>query len=148
MASSAPPRLAAWLLRHFGSSPNNAALIGDLDERYRSGRTRLWYWQQAVWAIAASFFKEISEHKALAIRALIIGWATKAAWFSAFWYVYGYRPMVLFYVLLEFIVPPVTSAGASVMHWQPFPPLVIYGWGPRCSRSSPESRNTWGSSTL
>jgi hypothetical protein len=106
----------------------------------------------------------------LATRALIIGWAAKAAWFSAFWYVYGgpsrlfaaridtllfvllagiiammstgwiiaqthrlhCRPMVLLYILLELIAPPITfiSAGASVMHWRPLPPLVIYGWGP------------------
>lgn len=34
MNAARPPRLAVWLLRRFGSSPNNAAIIGDLDERY------------------------------------------------------------------------------------------------------------------
>ena len=101
MRSEQPPCVAKWLLRHFGSSPNNAALIGDLDERYRYSRNRFWYWRQVVWAIVASFFKEISGHKALAIRALIIGWTIKAAWLSAFWYVYGAPPRRLFTAGIE-----------------------------------------------
>ena len=32
-----PAKAAKWLLNHMGCSPNNAAVIGDLDERYRSG---------------------------------------------------------------------------------------------------------------
>lgn len=41
-----PPRLAVWLLRNFGSSPNNESLLGDLNERLRQGRSRIWYWRQ------------------------------------------------------------------------------------------------------
>ena len=36
MRSDQPPKLAHWLLDHFGCSPNNEAVIGDLDERYES----------------------------------------------------------------------------------------------------------------
>ena len=59
MRSNQPPSIAKWLLRHFGSSPNNEAVIGDLDERYRQGRSYLWYWKQAFQAIATSFFNEV-----------------------------------------------------------------------------------------
>src|SRR5262249_23185330 len=51
MRSMGPPRLARWLLSHLGSSGNNDALIGDLDERYRAGRSWGWYWKQAIVAI-------------------------------------------------------------------------------------------------
>ena len=68
-----PPRIAAWLLRHFGCSPNNDAVIGDLDERYQRGRPAAWYWKQVAITITASLFKEMSSHKVLAVRALLIG---------------------------------------------------------------------------
>jgi hypothetical protein len=69
-----PPRIATWLLRHFGSSPNNDVVIGDLNERYQQGRSRLWYWRQAVAAIVVSFFTEVWSHKLLTIWAMYIGW--------------------------------------------------------------------------
>jgi len=74
MRSTQPPRTAGWLLRHFGSSPNNEALIGDLDERYRQGRSNLWYWRQALLAIVTSFFNEVGTHKLLTLRAIATGW--------------------------------------------------------------------------
>ena len=69
-----PPRIAAWLLRHLGCSPNNDVVIGDLNERYRQGRSRLWYWRQTAAAIVLSFFKEVSSHKLLTLWAMYIGW--------------------------------------------------------------------------
>lgn len=69
------PVVAKWLLKHFGSSPNNDVVIGDLDERYRtSGRSRLWYWRQVLLAIIVSGFREISEQKSLTLRAIFTGW--------------------------------------------------------------------------
>src|SRR6266566_4775556 len=49
--SEQPPRLATWLLRHFGSSPNMDAIVGDLNEQYRQGRSRGWCWMQVLIAI-------------------------------------------------------------------------------------------------
>jgi hypothetical protein len=43
-----PPTMAIWLLRHFGCSPNNDAIIGDLNEKYQGRQSRLWYWGQVV----------------------------------------------------------------------------------------------------
>jgi hypothetical protein len=80
MRSMEPPVVARWLLIHFGCSPNNSAVIGDLDEQYGHGRSHLWYWKQAMQAIVVSFFQEVWRHKLLVIRALLIGWATKYAW--------------------------------------------------------------------
>ena len=56
----APSRLATWLLRRFGSGPNNQQVIGDLLELYRKHESPLWYWRQVASAIAVSFFKAIS----------------------------------------------------------------------------------------
>ncbi|OLC35885.1 MAG: hypothetical protein AUG08_06035 [Acidobacteria bacterium 13_1_20CM_2_55_15] len=75
MKPNQSPRIANWLLRHFGCSPNNATVIGDLDERYRSGRSSAWYWRQATIAIVVSLFNEIWNHKLLTITALLVGWA-------------------------------------------------------------------------
>jgi hypothetical protein len=69
-----PPPVATWLLRHFGCSPNNEAIIGDLDERYREGRSAAWYWRQAAASIVTSFFEEVSGHKLLTVWAMYIGW--------------------------------------------------------------------------
>jgi hypothetical protein len=72
--STQPPAVAVWLLRHFGSSPNNDVVIGDLNERYKRGRSRMWYWRQVATAIVVSFFQEIWGHKLLTIRAILVGW--------------------------------------------------------------------------
>ena len=73
-AMRTPPKSARWLLRQFGSSPNNNAVIGDLDERYREGRSRIWYWRQAAVAIVVSFLNEAWTHKLLTARAILTGW--------------------------------------------------------------------------
>ena len=76
MTSKQPPRIATWMLKHFGSGPNNDAVLGDLAEQYREKDSALWYWRQAMEAIPVSFFKEIRAHKHIAARALLIGWVT------------------------------------------------------------------------
>jgi hypothetical protein len=70
-----PPTIARWLLKHFGCSANNEAVIGDLDERYRGGRSVVWYWLQVSVAIATSFGTELIHHKLRSVRAILIGWA-------------------------------------------------------------------------
>src|ERR1700719_851213 len=67
-----PPRIATWLLRHFGSSPNNDVVIGDLNERYQQGTSRMWYWRQVLLAVAITWYAGIRSHKLLAICVLVI----------------------------------------------------------------------------
>jgi hypothetical protein len=43
--------MATWLLEHLGPGYRNESLVGDLFEEYEQGRTRAWYWRQAVVAI-------------------------------------------------------------------------------------------------
>jgi hypothetical protein len=80
MRSTEPPKVARWLLGHFGSSPNNDTVIGDLDERYHQGHSYIWYWRQALSAIVMSFYTEVRGHKLMAIGTVLFGWMIKAAW--------------------------------------------------------------------
>lgn len=134
MRSAPPPRLATWLLKHFGCSPNNPSVIGDLNERYRQSRSYLWYWRQAVLAIVVSFFKEVWSHKLLAMRALLIGWIIKAIWLSAYAYVYGAPAKRLFSAAIEaslFValsgIIGMTSAGWIIAqtHRSHYRPMVL-----------------------
>jgi hypothetical protein len=68
-----PPRVASWLLQSLGCSVDNDAVLGDLSERYREGKTRAWYWKQTLVAIAVSTFQDIQARKLLALRALTAG---------------------------------------------------------------------------
>lgn len=68
------PSIARWLLQHFGSGPNNDAIIGDIAEQYTQGRSRMWYWRQVVTAIAVGMISECWNHKLLAGQALLRGW--------------------------------------------------------------------------
>ena len=74
MRSMQPPAFPHWLLKNFGCSANNDAVLGDLDERYRQGRSYLWYWRQAVSAIVTGLIAIVRSNKFLAARALGIGW--------------------------------------------------------------------------
>jgi hypothetical protein len=46
MTPNTPPRLAAALIRL--AAGRNDALVGDLEEQFRSGQSRGWYWSQAA----------------------------------------------------------------------------------------------------
>jgi hypothetical protein len=74
MIPQQPPRLATWMLKHFGSGLDNETLLGDLAEQYRENGNAMWYWRQAMKAIPVSLFKEVRAHKWIAARALLTGW--------------------------------------------------------------------------
>jgi hypothetical protein len=73
MRPSEPPVLAAWLLEHIRFSTTDEALVGDLLEEFRHGRTVAWYWRQAFAALLVGFAREVRNHWVLAIRAVVIG---------------------------------------------------------------------------
>ena len=64
-----PPTLASWLLQHFGSSPNNESVVGDLEERY-DGHSPRWYWRQVFRSIGAAWFADIASNRILAAGVL------------------------------------------------------------------------------
>jgi hypothetical protein len=50
-----PPALAVWMLSRLLRGGTSDALIGDLREEYVRGRSRAWYWRQALCAAAAGW---------------------------------------------------------------------------------------------
>jgi len=74
-----PPVVAVWLLRTLGSGPTIDALLGDLSEEYVAGRSRTWFWWQAVMAIPITFAHEVRAHSVLTTRAVVLGWLTMDA---------------------------------------------------------------------
>jgi hypothetical protein len=67
------PRLATWLLDTFADSANHESMAGDIAERYRQGRSRLWYWRQVLTAIPKGLWRKARSGD-FAIRALVSGW--------------------------------------------------------------------------
>lgn len=63
-----PPTLATWLLSRFV----DCSLVGDLLEEYRRGRSRRWYWRQALIAVSRSADGDVRCHPVLALRALLV----------------------------------------------------------------------------
>jgi len=83
MRSMEPPKVARWLLTCFGASPNNAAVIGDLDEQYRNGHSRRWYWKQVLVAVAVSLRNEVRDPQRLDFRAITAAWIVLWTIFAA-----------------------------------------------------------------
>jgi signal peptidase I len=54
MKRARPPTLATWFLDRLGDKYRRDALVGDLLEEYRRGRSNAWYWRQVLWAMIAS----------------------------------------------------------------------------------------------
>jgi hypothetical protein len=74
--NASPPRLATWLLRRLASGPKRESLEGDLVEQYQQHRSTVWFWRQVLLAIVLGAARDIREHKLLAVRAVVLGWAT------------------------------------------------------------------------
>lgn len=55
MIREQPPALATWLLNW--AARGNEALIGDLLEEYRRGRSAVWYWKQVLTAVVVGRLK-------------------------------------------------------------------------------------------
>jgi len=84
MTPKQPPRIATWMLRHFGCGSDIDAVLGDLAEQYLKKDSAMWYWRQAMKAIPISLLREVRANKGIAARALFTGWALWV--FSLMWF--------------------------------------------------------------
>lgn len=66
-----PPPLGRWILEHLTLGADSDALTGDLLEEYRSGRSRVWYWRQVLFAIGSGFMREVRRRRSILGFALI-----------------------------------------------------------------------------
>ena len=60
MNRSTPPKLPTWLLEHFASGADSEAILGDLAERHRAGKSDAWYWRQVLVAIVVRAYNDNS----------------------------------------------------------------------------------------
>ena len=68
MTEKQPPALARWLVKQ--AARGNEALVGDLLEEYRRGRSAVWYWRQALTIVVVG--RSTAAALALGIVALYI----------------------------------------------------------------------------
>ncbi|HEY3938193.1 MAG TPA: hypothetical protein VGL97_12230 [Bryobacteraceae bacterium] len=74
MKSSEPPAGAKWILEHIQFGHANDALMGDLEEAFKTQeRSQWWYWRQALIAILVAFSNELRRHWLMACRAAAFG---------------------------------------------------------------------------
>ena len=142
MTPSRPPRLATWLLKNFGCSENNEAVIGDLAERYSRGGRALWYWRQVIVAVVVSAIQNIYNHKLLTLRDLALGWgvlwiaggtltrflwAVTEQWSPASFYptVNSWKPL---WTYAEFAYVFQQALGMGIALLTPFLSGIIVGW--------------------
>ena len=74
MRPKQPPKVATWMLKHFGSGPNIESILGDLAEQHQQNSSAARYWRQALTAIPVSFLRDIRAHKWSVAKALMTGW--------------------------------------------------------------------------
>jgi hypothetical protein len=55
--------------------PYGESLLGDLLEQFADGRSRQWFWRQALVACGFGIARQVTAHKWLSARALATGWA-------------------------------------------------------------------------
>ena len=80
MSSRIAPRAATWLLERVGGGSRFEPLIGDLAEQFEEGRSRLWYWRQAVGTLAIDLAQTIRLHAFSFIAAVVVGCASIWLW--------------------------------------------------------------------
>lgn len=59
MKQSHPPRLATWMLRHMLPGEHHDALVGDLLEEFRAGRSAGWFRRQVLAGIAVAYGRKL-----------------------------------------------------------------------------------------
>jgi hypothetical protein len=68
MTAAQPPKLATFLIERLARG--EPVLLGDLQEEYRSGRSRWWYWREALSVIGWSLVGVIRCHPVKFLRAI------------------------------------------------------------------------------
>jgi len=68
-----PPRLATWILKRFGSTIIEDALVGDLFEAYQTRPSPFWYWREVGAAIGVGACRDVWHHLPVALGAIVTG---------------------------------------------------------------------------
>jgi hypothetical protein len=93
MTSTAPPRVATWMLLHLMPGDHDEALAGDLLESFRAGRSSAWYCRQVLVALVIRWTGSLFRHWTVLIFA--VAWATICpAWSLLVRRVYHWRNLI------------------------------------------------------
>jgi hypothetical protein len=91
MSSRTAPRIAIWLLERLGGRSRFEPLIGDLVEQFEQGRTRLWFWRQALGTVAIDLSRTLRFHACSFVAAVGAGCAS--IWLCHVAYAYAFQPL-------------------------------------------------------
>jgi hypothetical protein len=81
-----PPKVASWLLRSLGCSRNNEAMLGDIQEQFVAGKSRLWFWLEVAVAIVTGGYASILTRRRLIVkRAMVWTMALVGVFFLGYW---------------------------------------------------------------
>jgi hypothetical protein len=98
MTPKQPPRVATWILKHFGCGQDLDVVLGDLAEQYQQKASAMWYWRQVIQTIPVALFREVRAHKRMSGRALLTGWGLWffcLLWFFPFASTYFFPPRIV-----------------------------------------------------
>jgi hypothetical protein len=77
-----PPAIATSLLERLG--PPDDSFVGDLEEAWRGGRSRAWYWRQVLSAIVLTAVRQAGSQPARTLLAVATGWGAMLLVFGLF----------------------------------------------------------------
>jgi hypothetical protein len=81
-----PPKFAQWLMRSLGCSQNNETMLGDIQEQFVAGKSRLWFWQEVAVAIITGGYPSIFTSRRLIMkRAMVWTMALVGVFFLGYW---------------------------------------------------------------
>jgi hypothetical protein len=79
-----PPAFAIWLLQHCASPDTRDALLGDVLERFHSGKSWGWVWREAVICLLLQIGRAVRVHAGEIVFALI-GTLLAETWWRSQW---------------------------------------------------------------
>jgi len=78
--TSRPPAVASALLKRIAGQHD--ALVGDLEEQFRNGRSRTWFWRQTLGIVVNRCLHEHVCATCLVFAALVIGTGSTVGWWG------------------------------------------------------------------
>jgi len=105
------PFVARWLMERLGVAERNPPLAGDLEEEFQNGRSALWYWRQAVVAMALVSIGNLRSGRNLPVLA---GWLAQIAAVCTLWHFDWPHPSLACGILLGLLYVPAGVCGLFV----------------------------------
>ena len=153
-----PPKLATFLMERLaGCEP---VLLGDLQEEYRAGRSRWWYWREALSVVAWSLVGAIRNHPVKFLRAIgalliahwVAGIALSAVPFESLIYVMPgrifmrYQVYTLAWIAFSFPMYAIATWSIARLHSEVRVPatLAVVVWSALSVMGDAELRRLWG----